>query len=74
MGGKIPKTIRDFVRYDMAIEVACRCGHVERLDGRAVFLIFHRRRWPVGLGSALRRFRCTRCGGRACRLGPMPRD
>lgn len=67
------RSLHDFARHGRDIELACACGHRAVLPHRAVIARFSRQGWPIGLGSALRRFRCSKCGGRPERIGPMGR-
>jgi hypothetical protein len=68
------RSIHDFARFRMDVEVTCYCEHKAVLPVRQVVAAFHRNRWPIGLGSALGRFRCTKCGSSAKWIGPLPRD
>ena len=73
MSSKIIRTIHDFARHGYDIELRCDCGHAAVLPKRDVIMIFSRRNWPIGLGSARRKFRCTQCGAMPTGLGPKMR-
>jgi len=67
------RSLHDFARHGRDIEIACACGHTAVLEHRAVIARFSGKGWPIGLGSALRRFRCSRCGAQPERIGPGER-
>ena len=73
MSSKRFHTVHDFSRHGYDIEVACGCGHVAVLNTPKVLMLFHRKRWPIGIETAAKRFRCGECGQRAVRLGPQNR-
>ena len=65
--------MNDFMRHRLDVDLRCGCGHTAALPFLDVAMHFHRMRWGSGLDAALRRFRCTRCGGRPVRIGPVYR-
>ena len=65
--------MRDFSRHRMDIDVVCGCGYRATLPYLDVAMHFQRMGWGSGLDAALRRFRCSKCGCRPVRLGPIGR-
>lgn len=74
MSTKRYHTIDDFMRFGTDIDVECRCGHTETLPYLPICLYFAKKEWNTGLGAAIKRFKCKKCGGRPIRLGPISRD
>lgn len=73
MSAKHVRSISDFARFRKDVEVACSCGHTTVLPYRHVVSAFVANCWPKGLGSALKHFRCLKCGSRPDRIGPRMR-
>jgi hypothetical protein len=77
MGGRVStkhiRTLHDFSRHRRDIEVICYCGHKAVLPFAPVIQRFSREGWPTSLGSALKHFRCSRCGSSPAQIGPMER-
>jgi hypothetical protein len=73
MGGKSIKVITDFDRAGYDVEVVCGCRHRRVLPRRLVVTWFIVKGWPPGLEVARERFRCSRCGKKADRVGPALR-
>lgn len=73
MGSKRFRSIRDFVRHGIALELRCRCGHGAELDARHVYRQFTARSWPVGIEVAGSHFRCCACNRRWPDIGPIER-
>lgn len=73
MSSKIIKSVSDFARFRLDVEVLCRCGHRARLSHVAVTGRFSARGWPKDLATAARHFRCSICGEQAASIGPVHR-
>lgn len=73
MGTKHFRSLHDFSRHRRDIELVCYCGHRAILSHIAVNRRFIERGWPTSLGSALERFRCSKCGSCPMQIGPMER-
>ena len=73
MSTKHVRSISDFARIGKDVDVVCSCGHKATLPREMVVGRFVARNWPKGLGSALRYFRCSRCGSSAEHIGPKER-
>lgn len=67
------RSMADFSRFGLDIELACDCGHKTVLPYRPVLRRFMDEGWPKGLGSAAKHFRCRKCGDRPERIGPAYR-
>lgn len=67
MSTRVVRCLTDFIRHGMSIEVACRCGHVARLDPHWVCDRFATKGWStsltgaVWLASAHAHFFCSKC-------------
>lgn len=82
MSTRVVRSMRDFIRHGMGVEVECRCGHTDTLDATAVLRRFEAKGWYLGLndgfsmGSPYTHFycsKCWRCGRgkvRPVRIGP----
>ncbi len=73
MSTRVIRTISDFSRHRIDIDVRCYCGHAGTLAYGPVVARFIREGWPGGLDAALGRFRCSMCGSRPKWIGPLPR-
>jgi hypothetical protein len=67
------RSVSDFSRFRQDVELECRCGHKAVLPFGQVVARFVARGWPKGIEMAWQHFRCSRCGARPCRVGPMER-
>jgi hypothetical protein len=67
------KSIKDFARHRMPIELVCYCGHVATLPFLPVVQRFVEKGWPVGLEMAMGYFRCRRRGSSPRHIGPVGR-
>lgn len=80
MSTRVVRSINDFLRHGMDVEVECRCGHKAVLDAHAVAARFAERGWSRSLEgacwlpSAHAHFRCSRCRRKgAAHVGPRGR-
>jgi hypothetical protein len=73
VSSKIIKSVSDFARFRLDVEVLCSCGHRARLSHITVTSRFSAKRWPKDLSGAARHFRCSLCGERAISVGPVHR-
>ena len=73
MSTKHVRSISDFSRFRKDVDVQCSCGHKATLPFGLVVGRFVTMGWPKGLGSALRHFRCSKCGSTAAHIGPKER-
>lgn len=67
------RTLHDFARHRRDIEVTCYCGHKSVLPSHPLIERFNRENWPINLGTATARFRCSKCGSSPAYIGPMER-
>jgi hypothetical protein len=82
MSTRLVRTIGDFMRHGLDVDLECSCGHKAALDARRVFAHFKARGWYMGLhdgyglGNPYSRFYCSVCrdaGRGKCRpkhIGP----
>ena len=67
MSTRVVRSMADFLRHGLDVEVECACGHRAALDADEVYRIFSKNRWYMGLndgfsmGSPYSHFFCTRC-------------
>ena len=58
-------TIADYMHHGVLVGVRCRsCGHQINFEPTNLYWLFLRRRWPIKVDQAARRFRCQKCGVR----------
>ena len=59
------KARADDMHHGVLVGVRRRsCGHQINFDPTNLYWLFLRRRWPVKVDQAARRFRCQKCGVR----------
>lgn len=85
MSTRIVRSLEDFSRHRMNIEVVCRCGHRAVLETGWVLARFREKGWSTSLGGAVwfadayARFFCSKCYARGrgvvrpARIGPGER-
>lgn len=73
MSTRVVRSISDFLRHGLDVDVECYCGHKNTLDARRVYDWFRAKGHSMHLEWALGRFRCTRCGSAARHIGPRYR-
>jgi hypothetical protein len=73
MSTRVIRSLHDFSRHRMDIEIQCGCGRKAVLPYLPVMQRFAEKRWPIALGLARRRFRCTECGSVPRSIGPVGR-
>jgi hypothetical protein len=72
MSTRTVKSLDDFYRHGFDIDLECKCGHT------AVVRKFMEKDWSTSLmggflDSPFRHFKCSVCGSRPTRIGPVPR-
>jgi len=74
MSTRTVRSLPDFIRHRMDVEVACACGHKAVFSARQLYDEFAFQGWSMSLSgfgdSMFRHFRCTKCGKRPVRIGP----
>lgn len=74
MGRKRFEDVFDLVRHGANLELKCLCGRAVVVDAGQLMRMQTARRWPYGIGSATRRFRCIRCGRAPQSALPTPKE
>jgi ribosomal protein L37E len=65
-GCATPTNLLEAAAWHVAIVATCRrCGSEAVFDPHALWNLFDRRGWDVGMSSLKRRLRCKRCGSGA---------
>lgn len=85
MSTRVVRSLEDFVRHRMGIEVVCGCGHRAVLEAGWVLAWFREKGWSTSLAGAVwfadayARFYCLKCFTRRrgkvrpARIGPGER-
>ena len=72
MGSKRLDEIGDYNRHGYKLRVDCRtCRRVTIIEPLELVLLCQRRGWSRQMGVIERRFKCSHCGGRDARCGPV---
>jgi len=74
MGRKRFEDVFDLVRHGANLELTCSCGRAVVVDTDQLMRMQTFRRWPYGIASAARRFRCRRCGRAPQSAQPTPKE
>lgn len=70
MSTKVVRSMKDFIRHGMEVQVTCYCGYSARLNARDVVARFQRNGWSMHVDWSHHRFRCSVCGSTAQYVGP----
>ena len=67
--------VGDFRRHGYNLRIDCKqCGWVAVLDPTELVLLCNRRQWSRQIGSVEARLRCSKCGAKNVRCGPVFSD
>ena len=72
MGSKRLDDIAAYRRHGYKLQVKCaKCGRAKIYDPDTLITLCHARGWSRMMGQLEARFRCTDCGGRNVKCGPV---
>lgn len=75
MGSKRLDNIADYRRHGFDLQVQCaNCGHTKRHAAETILALCNRRGWSKQMMLLEPKFRCSQCGSRSVRCGPLERD
>ena len=75
MGSKRLDNIADYRRHGFDLQVRCaNCGHTKRHAAETILALCNQRGWSKQMMMLEPKFRCSQCGSRSVRCGPLERD